>query len=140
MKPTLSALAGLCLLAIWSTAWGDKLMFGIAIHGGAGTMPRAEITPELEAQYRADLARALDEGYRLLEGSGTSEDAAIAAVQRGVDKGQLRDPGNAQLMLGIAHYNQKRYSEAVPYFNRARQSDKHRQIADSYLQAIQAQS
>jgi beta-aspartyl-peptidase (threonine type) len=56
-------------------------MFGIAIHGGAGTMPRAEITPELEAQYRADLARALDEGYRVLETNGTSEDAAIAAVK-----------------------------------------------------------
>ena len=33
--------------------------------------------------------------------------AAITAVQRGVDKGQLKDPGNAQLMLGIAHYSQK---------------------------------
>ena len=56
-------------------------MFGIAIHGGAGTMPRAEITPELEAQYRADLAQALDTGYRVLESGGTSEDAAIAAVR-----------------------------------------------------------
>jgi tetratricopeptide (TPR) repeat protein len=66
-------------------------------------------------------------------------DAAIAAIQRGVDKGELRDPGNAQLMLGIAHYSQKNYDEAVPFFNRARQSDKHRQIAESYLQAIRAQ-
>jgi beta-aspartyl-peptidase (threonine type) len=56
-------------------------MFGIAIHGGAGTMPRAEITPELEAQYRADLARALDAGYQVLETNGTSQDAAIAAVK-----------------------------------------------------------
>jgi beta-aspartyl-peptidase (threonine type) len=56
-------------------------MFGIAIHGGAGTMPRAEITGELEAQYRADLAQALDTGYRILERGGTSQDAAIAAVK-----------------------------------------------------------
>ena len=65
--------------------------------------------------------------------------AAIAAVQRGVDKGQLKDPGNAQLMLGIAHYSQKEFAAARPFFERARQSDKHRQIADSYLQAIKAQ-
>jgi beta-aspartyl-peptidase (threonine type) len=44
-------------------------------------MPRAEITPELEAQYRADLARALDAGYQVLETNGTSQDAAIAAVK-----------------------------------------------------------
>ena len=67
------------------------------------------------------------------------EPAAIAAVQRGADKGQLKDPGNAQLMLGIAHYSQKEHDDASPFFKRARQSDKHRQIADSYLQAIRAQ-
>jgi tetratricopeptide (TPR) repeat protein len=90
----------------------------------------------------AELAPNGDTFIRLGEVQVQREDwdAAIAAIQRGVDKGQLKDPGNAQLMLGIAHYNQKRYSDAVPYFNRARQSDKHRQIADSYLQAIQAQS
>lgn len=81
MKSQLSVLAGLCLLAAWSVASGEKLMFGIAIHGGAGTMPRAEITPELEAQYRADLAQALDTGYGVLEKGGTSQDAAIAAVK-----------------------------------------------------------
>ena len=81
MKSQLSVLAGLCLLAAWSVASGDNLMFGIAIHGGAGTMPRAEITPELEAQYRADLAQALDTGYGVLEKGGTSQDAAIAAVK-----------------------------------------------------------
>jgi len=93
-------------------------------------------------QRAAELAPNGDTFIRLGEVQVQREDwdAAIAAVQRGVDKGQLRDPGNAQLMLGIAHYNQKRYSDAVPYFNRARQSDKHRQIADSYLQAIRAQS
>ena len=48
--------------------------------------------------------------------------AAIAALQRGLDKGQLRDPGNAQLMIGIAHYSQKNYTEARPFFERSRAS------------------
>jgi tetratricopeptide (TPR) repeat protein len=93
-------------------------------------------------QRAAELAPNGDTFIRLGEVHIQREDwpAAIAAVQRGVEKGQLRDPANAQLMIGIAHYNQKNYSEAAPYFQRARQSDRHRQIADSYLQAIRAQS
>ena len=65
--------------------------------------------------------------------------AAIAAVSRGVEKGQLRDPANAQLLIGIAHYSQRNFAAAVPFFERARQSDRHKPIADSYLQAIRAQ-
>ena len=92
-------------------------------------------------QRAAELSASGDTFVRLGEVQVQREDwpAAIAAIQRGVDKGQLKDPGSAQLMLGIAHYSQKNYDEAVPFFNRARQSDKHRQIADSYLQAIRAQ-
>ena len=90
----------------------------------------------------ADLSQSGDLYVRLSEVQMQREDweAASEALRRGLEKGRLKDPGNAQLMLGIAHYNQKQYSEAVPYFNRARQSDKHRQIAQSYLQAIEAQS
>ena len=89
----------------------------------------------------AEMASSGDAFIRLGEVQVQREDwpAAIAAVQRGVDKGQLKDPGNAQLMLGIAHYSQKEFAAARPFFERARQSDKHRQIADSYLQAIKAQ-
>jgi tetratricopeptide (TPR) repeat protein len=89
----------------------------------------------------AEMASTGDTFIRLGEVQVQREDwpAAIAAVQRGVDKGQLKDPGNAQLMLGIAHYNQKNYAAARPFFERARQSERHRNIADSYLQAIRAQ-
>jgi tetratricopeptide (TPR) repeat protein len=93
-------------------------------------------------QRAAEMAQNGDTFVRLGEVQVQREDwpAAIVAIQRGVEKGQLRDPGNAQLMLGIAHYSQKQYAAARPFFERARQSDKHRQIADSYLQAIRAQS
>jgi tetratricopeptide (TPR) repeat protein len=93
-------------------------------------------------QRAAELAPSGDTFVRLGELQGQRDDwpAAIAAIQRGVDKGQLKDPGNAQLWLGIAHYSQKNYEAAVPFFERARQSGKHRPMADSYLQAIRAQS
>jgi tetratricopeptide (TPR) repeat protein len=93
-------------------------------------------------QRAAELSPNGDLFVRLGEVQVQREDwpAAITAIQRGVDKGQLKDPGNAQLMLGIAHYSQKDYAAARPFFERARQSDKHRQIANSYLEAIRAQS
>ncbi len=56
-------------------------MISIAIHGGAGVISRATMTEENERAYRADLERALDAGYRILDGGGTSLDAVVAAVR-----------------------------------------------------------
>ena len=55
-------------------------MFGLAIHGGAGTLPRAEGGGERELNYRAGLAAALDAGYAVLQARGTSLDAVTSAV------------------------------------------------------------
>jgi L-asparaginase / beta-aspartyl-peptidase len=55
-------------------------MFGIAIHGGAGTLPRAEMSSEAEQRYRAGLNAAIDAGYALLRAGGTSVDAVTRAV------------------------------------------------------------
>src|SRR6202167_3677135 len=55
-------------------------MFGLAIHGGAGTLPRAEMGGERELQYRSGLAAALDAGYAVLRSRGTSLDAVTRAV------------------------------------------------------------
>ena len=55
-------------------------MFGLAIHGGAGTLPRAEMRGEQELNYRAGLAEALDAGYAVLQARGSSLDAVTRAV------------------------------------------------------------
>jgi tetratricopeptide (TPR) repeat protein len=91
-------------------------------------------------QRAAELAQGGDGYVRLGEVQAQREDwpAVIAAIQRGFEKGQLKDPGNADLWLGIANYSQKSFDAAVTFFQRARASDRHRQIADSYLQAIRA--
>jgi tetratricopeptide (TPR) repeat protein len=93
-------------------------------------------------QRAAELSATGDIFVRLGEVQVQREDwqGALTALQRGVDKGQLKDAGNAQLLMGIAHFSQKNYREAVPFFERAQRSDKHRQLATSYLQAIRAQS
>ncbi len=56
-------------------------MISIAIHGGAGVINRASMTAENERAYRADLERALDAGYGVLEKGGASLDAIVAAVR-----------------------------------------------------------
>lgn len=93
-------------------------------------------------QRAAELSSTGDLFVRLgeLQGQRDDWDAALTALQRGVDKGQLKDPANAQLLIGIAHYSKKDYKEARPFLEKAAQSSKHKQIATSYLQAIKAMS
>ena len=52
----------------------------IAVHGGAGTIRRGEITARESDRYRAALVRALRAGYEILKSGGSSLDAVIAAV------------------------------------------------------------
>jgi L-asparaginase / beta-aspartyl-peptidase len=56
-------------------------MLSIAIHGGAGAMPRSTLSAEREQHYRDGLAAALDAGYATLEKGGSSLDAVTAAVR-----------------------------------------------------------
>ncbi len=56
-------------------------MFAIAIHGGAGTLSRTDMSETQEKAYRAGLEEALDAGYAVLSRNGTSLDATIAAVR-----------------------------------------------------------
>jgi L-asparaginase / beta-aspartyl-peptidase len=53
----------------------------LAIHGGAGTILKSMLTPELETSYLTGLQSALDIGYTVLEKGGTSVDAVVAAIK-----------------------------------------------------------
>ena len=54
--------------------------FTLVIHGGAGTILKADMTPELEAAYLDGLGAALNAGYAILEQNGTAVNAVKAAV------------------------------------------------------------
>jgi beta-aspartyl-peptidase (threonine type) len=56
-------------------------MHAIAIHGGAGTLSAANLTPESDHLYRAGLARALRAGFAVLDAGGSSLDAVTEATQ-----------------------------------------------------------
>lgn len=52
----------------------------IAIHGGAGTILKEDMTPEKEVAYRQALQSALDAGYQILESGGNAIEAVKEAV------------------------------------------------------------
>ena len=56
-------------------------MYAIAIHGGAGSLPRALLTDVKEKAYCAGLEAALDAGYAVLDQGGSSLDAVSTAVR-----------------------------------------------------------
>lgn len=52
----------------------------MVIHGGAGTILKEDMTPELEAAYLDGLKRARDAGFAVLEESGSAVNAVKAAI------------------------------------------------------------
>jgi len=107
-RPKLLAL--LCLTVWCAPAVAvEPRPLAIAIHGGAGVIDPAKMTPERAASYRAGLAAALDAGYAILERGGSSVEAVTAAVRTMEDDPQfnagrgavLNHEGDAELDAAI---------------------------------------
>lgn len=75
----LLALAALVLMSQPARA-EDAPKWSLAIHGGAGTLDPAQMTPEKRAAYEADLQAALDAGVQILAAGGSALDAVKAAI------------------------------------------------------------
>jgi beta-aspartyl-peptidase (threonine type) len=58
----------------------DSSGFALALHGGAGTLRRGEMTAGREARYRAGLRRAVTAGRDILADGGSALDAVSASV------------------------------------------------------------
>ena len=78
-------------------------MFALAIHGGAGTIARASLTPADETQYRAALAAALATGYDLLLAGAAALDAVEAAV-RSLEDCPLFNAGRGAVFAHEGHH------------------------------------
>jgi beta-aspartyl-peptidase (threonine type) len=74
----------LCLLAFCGSNCGNpvppKGIFSIAIHGGAGTINKSNMSPEKEVAYRAALDSALQIGENILKNGGSSLDAVEKTI------------------------------------------------------------
>jgi beta-aspartyl-peptidase (threonine type) len=74
-------------------------MHAIAIHGGAGTLSSAQLTPESDRIYRAGLERAVCAGYEVLDRGGNSLDAVTIAVQA-LEDDPLFNAGRGAVLSG----------------------------------------
>src|ERR1700683_2994492 len=54
--------------------------FTLAVHGGAGTILKADMTPELEEAYQTGLQQALRAGFAVLEQGGSAVNAIKATI------------------------------------------------------------
>jgi len=77
----LSAFVWALLLFATPAAAQEPPRWSFAIHGGAGVIERASLTPEQDAAYRAALHRALEAGSAVLAAGGTALDAVQAAIE-----------------------------------------------------------
>ncbi|MCL9804399.1 isoaspartyl peptidase/L-asparaginase [Flavobacterium amniphilum] len=59
---------------------GEENNFAIAIHGGAGTILKQNMTPEQESEYRNTLEKAIRTGHDVLKNGGTSLEAVQKAI------------------------------------------------------------
>jgi tetratricopeptide (TPR) repeat protein len=75
---------------------------------------------------------------RLAEVYAQAEDwsQVAAALGRAIEKGKLRSPGNAEVLLGIALYNLGRFDEARIWLERARSHVDARGAADDWLRQM----
>jgi tetratricopeptide (TPR) repeat protein len=61
---------------------------------------------------------------------------AADALQEAIEKGDLEDPGQTNLLMGIALFNLDRLGDAREYFQRATRSEQQREMASDYVKLI----
>jgi tetratricopeptide (TPR) repeat protein len=88
-----------------------------------------------EMSDSGDLFLRLAEVYVQKEDWGNASEATRQALS----KGKLKNAGNAQLLMGVASYNQKKIDEAKTWFERARGHAENRQQADGWLAHIESE-
>lgn len=81
----------------------SKSPVAIVIHGGAGTIEKSKMTPELERQYRNILAEALKIGYSILEEGGSSLDAVVSTIAL-LEDSPLFNAGKGSVFTSDGHH------------------------------------
>jgi len=71
----------LILISVLSSCNNKKIDFAIVVHGGAGTIIKANMSNEMELAYNQKLEEALNTGYKILENGGTSLDAVESTIK-----------------------------------------------------------
>ena len=64
-----------------SLSHAQETAIALAVHGGAGTIERTNMTPEREKEYRGGIENSLRTGEKILRDGGSALDATEAAVR-----------------------------------------------------------
>lgn len=81
MKLAIVIATALAALVASPAAAQQAPRWSFAIHGGAGVIERASLTPAQDADYRAALKVALEAGGKVLAEGGSAADAVQAAIE-----------------------------------------------------------
>ena len=82
MRTLIALMAGLAIMGCGSVqSMADDNTFGLAVHGGAGTLTRDKLDADTERAIRASLDESLAAGYAILARGGSALDAVIEAVR-----------------------------------------------------------
>ncbi|MBU2527017.1 MAG: isoaspartyl peptidase/L-asparaginase [Bacteroidetes bacterium] len=68
-------------LGLSFTLFSQDNPIAIVIHGGAGTILKKNMTPEMEAAYQAKLQEAVEAGYAVLQQGGSSVEAVEKTIR-----------------------------------------------------------
>lgn len=77
--------------------------FGIAIHGGAGTILKSKMTPKKERAYKDALSIALEAGYARLSSNGTALQAVEDAIEQ-LENSPLFNAGKGAVFNAVGQH------------------------------------
>jgi beta-aspartyl-peptidase (threonine type) len=80
MKEVLKLVFVLFIVSCTSVKDPNQPTFGIVIHGGAGTILKENMTPEMENAYENKLAEAISVGHKILKEGGSSQEAVEKTI------------------------------------------------------------
>jgi tetratricopeptide (TPR) repeat protein len=86
----------------------------------------AELAPTGDLYVHLAQIHLLDEDWQ----------KAAAVLRKALAKGGLSNPGTAQLMLGIAYYNEHQLQEARSWFAQAQRSGATREQAENWIEHV----
>jgi len=62
----------------------------------------------------------------------------ISAIERGIEKGKIKSPDNAQISLGMCLYNTRDYRDSIAAFREAGKTQRSRRISNQWIRVIES--
>jgi beta-aspartyl-peptidase (threonine type) len=91
------------LLCCWSFGTVAEAPVAIAVHGGAGTITRDNMSPEQEAAFRTAMDQAVSSGYAALQRGESGIDVVVAVIKL-LEDSPLFNAGHGAVLTWDGHH------------------------------------